>query len=408
MVGDVLGAQEVRRQQLLLQPCLHLGRLRERQVEQPVRVGGVRTLCLGEPERAGPPPPPRPRSAPPSVDRPPALRRTSRPGARQLSGSAPSALTGRAGRSGRRCRRPCLRSSLQRRSSLRGPRGGLLQPALPDVAPRADDVAPDLDQHVRRTARSGWVFPWGPRRTRAGPTGWSSVAGGRPTTPGVDPEGTQGAPSGEASAVSLMCAGALRRHCSRHDQGRVTHTEVRRLHRRRQHHVHGAARSRHRVPRAQRSRQVHDDAGHGRAHPADVRHRDDRRAPVRRTAQHGPGGRRPPRRLRAARGPHRPRDPHPRPADDGPAPEPGGRDAGAGQPHADRSGSPRAQLLAGHAAAPRDRHRADRRAGGPDPRRAGQRPRPGRHPLDARPSPRLRRPGRHRAAARRTCCTRSR
>ncbi len=195
-----------------------------------------------------------------------------------------------------------------------------------------------------------------------------------------------------------MCAGALRRHCSRHDQGRVTHTEVRRLHRRRQHHVHGAARSRHRVPRAQRSRQVHDDAGHGRAHPADVRHRDDRRTPVRRTAQHGPGGRRPPRRLRAARGPHRPRDPHPRPADHGPAPEPGGRDAGAGQPHADRSGSPRAQLLAGHAAAPRDRHRADRRAGGPDPRRAGQRPRPGRHPLDARPSPRLRRPGRHRAA----------
>ena len=33
-----------------------------------------------------------------------------------------------------------------------------------------------------------------------------------------------------------------------------------------------------------------------------------------------------------------------------------------------------------------------------DPRRARQRPRPGRHPLDARPAPRLRRPGRHRAA----------
>ena len=35
---------------------------------------------------------------------------------------------------------------------------------------------------------------------------------------------------------------------------------------------------------------------------------------------------------------------------------------------------------------------------GADPRRARQRPRPGRHPLDARPAPRLRRPGRHRAA----------
>ena len=35
---------------------------------------------------------------------------------------------------------------------------------------------------------------------------------------------------------------------------------------------------------------------------------------------------------------------------------------------------------------------------GADPRRARQRPRPGRHPLDARPAARLRRPGRHRAA----------
>ena len=36
--------------------------------------------------------------------------------------------------------------------------------------------------------------------------------------------------------------------------------------------------------------------------------------------------------------------------------------------------------------------------GGADPRRAGQRPRPGGHPLDARPAAVLRRPGRHRAA----------
>ena len=36
--------------------------------------------------------------------------------------------------------------------------------------------------------------------------------------------------------------------------------------------------------------------------------------------------------------------------------------------------------------------------GGADPRRARQRPRPGRHPLDARPAARVRRPRRHRAA----------
>ena len=52
----------------------------------------------------------------------------------------------------------------------------------------------------------------------------------------------------------------------------------------------------------------------------------------------------------------------------------------------------------GHAAAARHRDRADRRPGGARARRAGQRARPGRHPVDARPPARLREPGRHRPA----------
>ena len=65
---------------------------------------------------------------------------------------------------------------------------------------------------------------------------------------------------------------------------------------------------------------------------------------------------------------------------------------------ADGGRPPGPRLLARHAPAARHRHRADRRPRGADPRRAGQRPRPGRHPVDARPAARLRRPGRHRAA----------
>ena len=60
--------------------------------------------------------------------------------------------------------------------------------------------------------------------------------------------------------------------------------------------------------------------------------------------------------------------------------------------------APAAQLLARHAAAARHRPRAARRPVGADPRRAGQRSRPGRHPLDARPAQGVRRPRRHRAA----------
>ena len=51
----------------------------------------------------------------------------------------------------------------------------------------------------------------------------------------------------------------------------ITHQEVRRLHRRRRRHLHRAPRPGHRLPRAQRRRQVHHHADHGRPHPAHLR-----------------------------------------------------------------------------------------------------------------------------------------
>ena len=129
---------------------------------------------------------------------------------------------------------------------------------------------------------------------------------------------------------------------------------------------------------------------------------------VRRPAQPRPRGRRPARRLRPARRAHRPRDPRPSPTTMGLPRGPGRRDARPGQPDPRGGRAPGAELLARHAPAARHRHRADRRPRGADPRRAGQRPRPGRDPVDARPAARLRRPRAAPCCSPRTCCTRSR
>ena len=125
--------------------------------------------------------------------------------------------------------------------------------------------------------------------------------------------------------------------------------------------------------------------------PATSGHGPHRRTSVHRPPQPGHRGRGPPRCLRPARRPHRPRDPHHRPADHGPAPHPGRGDARPGQPHRRGGGPTGAQLLTRDATAPRDRCRAPRRPPRAHPRRTGERPRPGRHPVDARPAAGLRR-----------------
>ena len=62
-----------------------------------------------------------------------------------------------------------------------------------------------------------------------------------------------------------------------------------------------------------------------------------------------------------------------------------------------RGGPPDRRVLARHAAAARPGHRAAPRPGGADPRRAGQRARPGGRPLAARTAARVRRGRGHRA-----------
>ena len=95
-----------------------------------------------------------------------------------------------------------------------------------------------------------------------------------------------------------------------------------------------------------------------------------------------------------------------RPAGARPPPRAGRRRRAAAQPRRRRARrgrprrrrpAPREGLLARDAAAPRSRERAARRAGGADPRRAGQRPRPGGRPLAAAVRALVRRSRRHRA-----------
>ena len=176
------------------------------------------------------------------------------------------------------------------------------------------------------------------------------------------------------------------------------HQDLRRLHRSRRRQLHRPAWSRDRVPGPERSREVHHHADHRRPDGRHVGNRHGCRAPLRRPAQRRPGGRGPPRRLRPARRSHRTGDPDHRPAIHGSPTQPRRGDARPGQPHAAGGVPAGPRLLPRDAATPRYRDRADRRTGGADPRRAGQRARPGRDPLDAGTTARLRRPRWHRPA----------
>ncbi|CAA9259058.1 MAG: Efflux ABC transporter, ATP-binding protein, partial [uncultured Corynebacteriales bacterium] len=146
-----------------------------------------------------------------------------------------------------------------------------------------------------------------------------------------------------------------------------------------------ASRAGHRLPRPQRRRQVDDHAHGARARPAQCR------AGARRRARDGDRGRA----AQARRGAARPRRGPPRPL--GPRPPAGGRPhrrpvvpPGRRGPRAGRprqGGPPSGEgLLAGHAAAARDRHRAARRPGRAHVRRAGERARPRRCPVGPGPA----------------------
>ena len=135
---------------------------------------------------------------------------------------------------------------------------------------------------------------------------------------------------------------------------------------------------------------------------------DHRRTPLLRDPQPGRARGRAARRLGPARRPHRPRGAPRQRRDDGRRTPAGRGDARAGRALRHRGQAAGAQLLARHAPAARHRQRLPRRPVDPDPRRAGQRPRPGRHPLDARAAAPLRLARAAPCCSPRTCSTRSR
>src|SRR5215211_7711261 len=128
------------------------------------------------------------------------------------------------------------------------------------------------------------------------------------------------------------------------------------------------------------------------------RHGTDPRWALPRPAEPGPACRHPARRVRPARRAPRPRGARRLRPHHGRAGAARRRAAAARRPRRDGGPAPCRQVLARHAPAPGLRPRTARRPRGPDPRRARQWPRSGRHALDARPAAQLRRPRRHRAA----------
>src|SRR5580765_4535389 len=148
--------------------------------------------------------------------------------------------------------------------------------------------------------------------------------------------------------------------------------------------VHGATRRRHRFPRPERVGEVDDDQIDARARRADGRRREGERQALPRSCSAAARGRRP------VGGPLRPQrsvclQPSAR---FGPDP----RHPATPRGRADRLGrsarggaQARRPVLARHGPAARDCQRVARRSRDTHPRRAGQRPRPGRHPLDPEP-----------------------
>lgn len=177
-----------------------------------------------------------------------------------------------------------------------------------------------------------------------------------------------------------------------HDRGSRPDQALRRQDRCVQPFLPGAARVRHRLPGAQRLRQVDDDADDPRPGQPHLGAGDDRRLPVPQAAERSPSGRRAAGRQGGAR---RSRGPQPS-AELGPAVRhpgpPGGRGARRRGPPG-RGAEALQGLLARHGAAARHRGRAARRPPGAAVRRARQRPRPRGHPLGPQPDEVARRGG---------------
>src|SRR5215471_12159932 len=166
-----------------------------------------------------------------------------------------------------------------------------------------------------------------------------------------------------------------------HDRSAETQEGLRPHRRGRRDRLPGQAGPHDRVPRAERRRQVDGDADDPRSRPADLGHGDGGRTPIpghgvaaargwcaagRARGAPGPVRLQPP--VRTGRGQrHRPRARR--------------RGARSGRAHVGGAQAGR-RVLAGHVAAARDRRGAARRPGDAVVRRAGQRPRPGRDPVD--------------------------
>src|SRR5215469_12642303 len=143
----------------------------------------------------------------------------------------------------------------------------------------------------------------------------------------------------------------------------------------------GQAGARDRVPRAERRRQVDDDADDPRSRPAGLGHGDGGRTPVPGHGVAAARGRRAAGRARGAPGPVRLQPPVRTGRGQRHRPRPRRRGARSGRAHVGGAQAGR-RVLPGHVAAPRYRGGAARGPGDAVVRRAGQRPRPGRDLVD--------------------------
>ena len=256
-----------------------------------------------------------------------------------------------------------------------------MSPRLARASSDADGVVPVIEttsfwptscSSVGSAAgRARSALPASRRRRRAGRSGWRACSGSIHES---------------ASSRGVPC------RCGR---GTQPDEGLRGQACRRRPHLQRRARHRDRLPRAERLRQVDDDAPDPRPRRAHRGRRDRQRQALPRPPGAVARGR------RASGGPLRAHGPLGLPPPARPRADP--RHPEAPRPRADRPRRPargrrqaRRPVLPGDGPAARDRHRAPRRPVHAAPGRAGQRSRPRGHPLDPQPAQGPRRRGPHR------------